>query len=188
MEYKTCTSKWHEGENPVPLLDFSRDSSRKDGYHNHCKQCRRRARQEWYKENRVEIREKIKDDYYLNHEESKSKAAVKARKYKEQRGVTWALLMSVKTRAKKRGMDCDLEEVDLVVPERCPVLGIVLQQRVGSRGPDYPTVDRIDNTKGYTKDNIRIISWRANNLKGTATLEELILLGEDAERQRSKNG
>jgi hypothetical protein len=34
------------------------------------------------------------------------------------------------------------------------------------------SVDRIDNNSGYTKDNIKVISFRANRLKSNGTLEE----------------
>ena len=58
----------------------------------------------------------------------------------------------------------------------CPLLGIELtytnykQQRT----PDnYATLDRVDSTKGYTLGNVQILSFRANTLKGDATLEEL---------------
>ena len=37
-----------------------------------------------------------------------------------------------------------------------------------------PSIDRIDSTKGYTKDNIQIISWRANRIKNDSTPEELM--------------
>jgi hypothetical protein len=58
----------------------------------------------------------------------------------------------------------------------CPLLGMELtyanckQQRI----PDnYATLDRIDPTKGYTLGNVQILSFRANTIKGDATLEEL---------------
>jgi len=38
---------------------------------------------------------------------------------------------------------------------------------------DTPSVDRFDNTKGYTRDNIRVISLRANLLKKDATVDEV---------------
>jgi hypothetical protein len=41
--------------------------------------------------------------------------------------------------------------------------------------------DRKDNARGYVKDNVRVISWRANRLKSDATLEELRLLVRDLE-------
>ena len=39
-----------------------------------------------------------------------------------------------------------------------------------------PSIDRIDNTRGYVKDNIIIVSRRANILKKDATINELIKL------------
>ena len=41
------------------------------------------------------------------------------------------------------------------------------------RKADSKSIDRIDSTKGYTIDNIIIVSWRANELKKDATYEEL---------------
>src|SRR6266481_1415047 len=36
-----------------------------------------------------------------------------------------------------------------------------------------PSLDRIDPSKGYIKGNIAVISFRANRLKGNATLDEI---------------
>lgn len=40
------------------------------------------------------------------------------------------------------------------------------------------SLDRIDNTKGYTKDNCVVISYKANRLKSDSTFEELKLIKE----------
>lgn len=54
------------------------------------------------------------------------------------------------------------------------MLGIPLSPPAqGKHTNNTATVDRIDPAKGYTKDNVRIISWRANRLKSNATISEL---------------
>jgi hypothetical protein len=54
------------------------------------------------------------------------------------------------------------------------VLGIPIVVGAGRNAhPNCPSVDRLDNSLGYTKDNIFIISNRANLLKKDATVDEL---------------
>lgn len=84
-----------------------------------------------------------------------------------------------KERARASGIEFTLKLEDIVIPPLCPILNIplTLVNESGQRqNPNAPSVDRIDNSKGYTKDNIQIVSWRANNLKGKATLEEWRLI------------
>lgn len=85
------------------------------------------------------------------------------------------LRYEAKGRAKERGLEYNLTKEDVIIPSHCPVLGIEIRKNEGQRGPNdnSPTIDRIDNNRGYTKDNIKIISWRANRLKNNATIEEL---------------
>jgi len=83
------------------------------------------------------------------------------------------LLWSARDRAKERGYDFDLELSDIVIPENCPVYGIPLFNGDGAPSDNSPSIDRFDNSKGYTKDNIRIISWKANNIKSNRDLSDL---------------
>lgn len=85
------------------------------------------------------------------------------------------LYNSCQQNAKKRNLEFTITREDIIIPEYCPILGIELtniseQGRVKSNA----SVDRIDNTKGYTKENIIIISDLANRMKQNATKEELI--------------
>jgi len=74
----------------------------------------------------------------------------------------------------------DLDESDIVIPAKCPVLNIDIRKesrgRGSRKGPQYnsPSVDRIDNTRGYIKGNIQIISIKANVMKNSASPEELL--------------
>lgn len=82
----------------------------------------------------------------------------------------------LKSSAKKRKISFDLtitELNDLTFPITCPVLGIPLKFNRGQLQDDSYSIDRIDSSKGYTIDNIEVISWRANRLKNNATTEEL---------------
>jgi hypothetical protein len=81
------------------------------------------------------------------------------------------LLGKARYRARTKGIEFDLVEADIVIPERCPILGIPLQ--LGGDKFNSPSIDRFDNSKGYTKDNIRVISHRANTIKCAYPLEEL---------------
>lgn len=58
------------------------------------------------------------------------------------------------------------------IPERCPVLGLRLTPG-GRRSNTSPSLDRLDPGRGYVDGNVRVISDRANRLKGDRTLAEL---------------
>lgn len=87
----------------------------------------------------------------------------------------------IKASAKKRNIPFTLQLNDLDdigFPISCPILGIPLKFNRNQVGPDSYSFDRIDSTKGYDKDNIIIVSWRANKLKNNASVEELKLIAD----------
>lgn len=75
-------------------------------------------------------------------------------------------------RAKRKGLRFNLLPEDCAIPKRCPVLGIPLRYGTGFRHANSPSLDRIDNKKGYVRGNVIVISWRANSLKSNGTLPE----------------
>lgn len=85
------------------------------------------------------------------------------------------LLSAARARARARGLDFNLTVEDIAIPENCPVLGMKLVYQRGKAGPlpSSPTLDRVDNDKGYVRGNVRVISHRANALKSDGTLAEL---------------
>ena len=87
--------------------------------------------------------------------------------------VLWSQL---KNSAAQRNIPFDLKPTDIDeigIPVSCPVLGIPLFFHRQKVQDDSISFDRIDSTKGYTVDNIIVISYRANRLKSDATLDEL---------------
>ena len=80
-----------------------------------------------------------------------------------------------KLRAKAEGTFFNLELADIVIPEFCPVLPnikINADNRL-CRQDDSPSIDKLIPTLGYVKGNVNIISWRANEIKRDATVQEL---------------
>lgn len=83
-------------------------------------------------------------------------------------------------RAKERNkfpVNIDRDDLLSIWPKDnlCPILGIemVVGNDYGGRGTS-PSLDRIDSSRGYEKDNIQIISCRANIMKSDASEEELV--------------
>lgn len=86
----------------------------------------------------------------------------------------------LKSSAKRRNIPFDLTLIDLnnfTFPINCPITGEKLKYK-GSLEDNTYSFDRIDSSKGYTIDNLIIISWRANKLKNNATLKELNQLAD----------
>ena len=97
-------------------------------------------------------------------------------------------IKEARRRADKRGLDFDITKDDIVVPEYCPLIGIKLNVNENGAGPDSPSIDRIDSNKGYVKDNIWVISHRANTVKNDASFEELFTLVYNLKKQLKKMG
>src|SRR5574341_2325791 len=80
-----------------------------------------------------------------------------------------------KINALRYNREFNIKLEDIIITEYCPILNIKLDM-------DHkwykPSLDRIDNSKGYIKENIVVISYRANWLKSSATKEELKLLSD----------
>lgn len=84
-----------------------------------------------------------------------------------------AMLQQSKKRARKSGHEFSLKPADIVIPTHCPVFGTPLSREPGRCTPATPSIDRLDNARGYVPGNIHVISFRANTVKGSGTLDEL---------------
>ncbi len=96
------------------------------------------------------------------------------------KSVEYRMLTRAKSRAKQNNIPFNLELTDIVIPEKCPLLGIPIEiQPKKGYHPNSPSLDKIIPEKGYIKGNVWVISNRANTLKNDASLQELELLVEN---------
>lgn len=151
--------------------NFYKNSQLKSGLHSYCKDCMRKKNQEngyALKASRKRDKRKREDPEY-REKINKLKRQSRYRNYKT------VLFKSAQIRANKKGIEFSIIKKDIIIPEICPILKKPL--KVGNKN-NYsfsPSLDRLDNTKGYTKDNTIVISTKANRMKNSATLEELKL-------------
>ena len=114
----------------------------------------------WREKNRAHIR-KYYHDYAIEHPEK-------------------MLWLSAKNRAKKKEAEFTIEEKDIKIPKLCPVFKQPLEKEFRPDGgklgasPYAASLDRIDNSKGYIKGNIQVLSMKANAMKSSASPEELL--------------
>lgn len=92
------------------------------------------------------------------------------------KGRVGRMYYEAKRRAKERGLEWEFELAEMIVPDFCPVLNLPMFFTIGKVTDNTPTIDRVDNTKGYTRDNIDIICYRANRIKNCASLDELVAI------------
>lgn len=97
---------------------------------------------------------------------------------RDKHGLVKYLYSQIRFRAKRRGLEFTITRDDIVVPTHCPILGIPLIFTEGHHTDNSPSLDRIDNLKGYIPGNVHVISWRANRIKCDATPQELQLVAD----------
>lgn len=85
-----------------------------------------------------------------------------------------SMLYNARRKALRYGRAVNITLEDISIPTHCPLLGIALTYGPGRKGPtpSSPSLDRIDNTKGYVKGNVWVISNIANTMKQELTVEE----------------
>lgn len=91
-----------------------------------------------------------------------------------------AIWNNAKSRARREGKEWSIEFESFDFPSHCPVLKIELDYSLGkgSIKDNSPSFDRIDSNLEYVKDNVRIISNKANTMKSNANIDELIIFAK----------
>jgi hypothetical protein len=119
-----------------------------------CNVCRSTAQKEWRRTHIQKVRAKERRSAQIR----KGASPVKR------------LLTQIKSRCKRDGVPFDLVESDVVMPDRCPLLGIEFSK---DDRWSLASLDRIVPSLGYVKGNVWVVSFRANAIKSNATCDEL---------------
>jgi hypothetical protein len=187
---------------------FGKDKhNKKDGLRYACKEClsierkqkwsniteeekqnRYRRLRKWRNALPVERREKLNSKMRIGNmtDDEKERRRQQARESKARRPKE-IMVSHAKSRATEKGIDFDITTDDIQIPDVCPVLGIPLIRGNGKRTDNSPTLDRIDNSKGYVKGNVMVISHRANLLKNSASIQEVELILEYMKKHQAKD-
>ena len=148
------------------LTDFTKNRSSSDGLQYRCRPC----------DLAYQVKRRAE-----NYEENLQYSRQYQRNRRKDFGYRLQMLINA---SKKRARDKDREhtitvdDVRAIYPQDgcCPIFGMKLEFNSAGFRENSPSIDRIDSTRGYTPDNIQIISWKANRVKGYATTEELEML------------
>lgn len=95
--------------------------------------------------------------------------------------LNWATRIKNKAlqRSKKNCLGFDLDR-DFIFQKllvgTCEVTGIPFDLTGGERKPHTPSIDRIDPSRGYTKDNVQLVVWIYNAAKSTFTHSDVMYL------------
>lgn len=168
---KTKTVRCEVCEQDKPTDAFAYVPKRKPS--SKCKECELARITAWRKSNPSNVKA-TNAKYSRTH-------VVETRK--RLKGAGWAVkaVTAAAGRCKKKGLDPPTITVEWVLaqPFVCHYTGIALQLTEEFRALRFPSLDRIDNTKGYTPENTRLTCLAWNQMRNMSPLEDaLLLLGE----------
>jgi hypothetical protein len=166
-------------------------------YHNNKAKYKIRA-QAYYQKNKEKIKARSKQRYYVNQESVRKASKIyyiknityireKHKKYTDELKVLSGnnpqitfrqMLTSCKTRSKKynRKCDIDLDYIQTLWDQqqgKCKLTDLPMSTQLGADGQRV-SIDRIDSSKGYVKENCQLILSSVNIAKNNSPLDEFI--------------
>ena len=171
MNYKICTCCKIEFE--ATSKNFPKQKNGKFGIASLCRPCNKIRVKKWYdstsKEHHVKtsqkwIKEKLeKEPDYRRNQDKDNYKTIERRLKKSLRGA--------KSRSKEKNLDFDLTfdylfELNKSQNSCCKLTNLPFDlnppKYKAGHNPFSPSIDRIDSTKGYTKDNVRLVCIAIN--------------------------
>ena len=119
------------------------------------------------------------DKYNEAHPERRLEIGRKSQKNRKQRNYESVMLGQAKGRAKRAGLEFNIDITDIIIPEFCPVFSSIALCKTNAKSfHNSPSLDRLIPSLGYVKGNVRVISHKANAMKQNATWQEIMKLAE----------
>jgi hypothetical protein len=162
-----------------PLTEFRLGEKYAGGRRTECRACETARGVAWQRTPKGRASQKRQNDAQY----AKNAEAIRRYSLNRQRTKPWCrLLGSAKNRAKKAGLPYDLtfEWAASRWTDHCEITGIKFRRLTGRLGPNAfsPSIDRIDNSLGYTQSNCRFILAGVNSLKNDGTDDEMISIAK----------
>ena len=146
-----------------PKSEFTRCSASPSGLQYHCRAVATERNQNAHK------KAAARNNARHARQRRERKAAPDAKAWVAKR-----MLADARRRARQNGLEFSISLSDVEWGDICPIFGCELTYvAIGERCAVSASLDRIDPARGYTPDNVWVISWRANRIKADATLGEL---------------
>ena len=151
-----------------------------------CKDCVKLRNRELYESN-PEYSIKRKERYLKSRENKEFIESVKVRSanhYNSIEGRAMSLYKSAKRRAGNYKDVIDFDELFILEKlkiGKCEVTGIPFDFNSPTstvKNPYSPSIDRIDSSVGYVKENVRLVIWQYNLMKGEISDSELLKICE----------
>jgi hypothetical protein len=167
MEKVKCT----KCKKSKTFKDFYKDSNRSNGLTSACKACHKKVRQ----------LNRLKNAEYQRKLRSEDPERVKQSKRNSWRNLDprKKMLQQAKNRCRRNSIEFDLVLEDIVISDKCPLLGVDFIIGVKHDYQYTYSLDRINPDKGYTKGNVWVISMLANSMKNNATKEQLLTFADN---------
>lgn len=175
-----------------PACEFGKNAARRNGRTIYCKVCTRQINKVIRKRNnaqRTEYNRKYRDANRAKHNQwerdhyarNKETMAANQKKWRETiGGLATTMHLSARQRARKKGIEYQLSPTTIealikMQGERCKLTGIRFEYQHSekyNKRPWVPSIDRIDNSRGYTFDNVHIVCHVVNLAKNILDLED----------------
>ena len=142
----------------LPPTAFYRNKAQAFGLSSYCKQCSKKYTKAYAERNRDSLRRM------------------------RRKNLSVSLIASAKSRARKRGLEFDLDSHRSDIKRRvdsgeCELTGVRFDTSGNIRTYKSPSLDRINSSRGYTYDNVRVVCWGINAALGqwgSGPLHEMI--------------